>query len=284
MPNGFCTKNGSLLRAIPNQTVEPGLLLKRGPGPNDHLWLPMQAEIRADLSGNLSTAWRHLGEAGTWWTGAERVAIAAETRQAAHCRLCAARKQAVSASMITGDHDRAVDLPAPAIEAIHRIRTDSGRLGESWYRSVIADGLTEERYIELLSVVAIVVATDTFHLAAGLPLPVLPVVRPGRPSRRRPAGAKPGLAWMPTLAPDDRTADEPDLYRDHPGPRERIGGNVQLALSLVPNSMIHWWDMFETMYLPGPAMRDFGRDYRAISHAQIEMLAARVAALNQCLY
>jgi hypothetical protein len=89
---------------------------------------------------------------------------------------------------------------------------------------------------------------------------------------------------MPTLAPDDRTADEPDLYRDLPGPRERVGGNVQRALSLVPDSMIHWWDLFETMYLPGPAMRDFDREYRAISHAQIEMLAARVAALNQCLY
>ena len=48
--------------------------------------------------------------------------------------------------------------------------------------------------------------------------------------------------------------------------------------------MIHWWDMFETMYLPAPAMRDFSREYRAISHAQIELLAARIAALNQCVY
>jgi len=244
----------------------------------------MNAKMRADLSIGLSTGWRRLGEAGTWWTGAERVAIAAETRQVVHCELCTSRKQAVSASMVSGEHDRATDLPAAAIEAIHRIHTDSGRLGESWYRSVIAAGLTNEQYVELLSVVAIVIATDTFHRTAGLPLPPLPVAGPGRPSRRRPAGAKPGLAWMPTLAPDDRTADDPDLYRDHPGPRERIGGNVQRALSIVPDSMIHWWDMFETMYLPGPAMRDFGREYRAISHAQIEMLAARVAALNQCLY
>ncbi len=244
----------------------------------------MKTKMRADLSGSLSSAWRHLGEAGTWWTGADRVAIAAETRQAVHCGLCAARKQAVSASMVSGEHDRLVDLPAAAIEAIHRIRTDSGRLGEGWYRSAIDAGLTEERYVELLSVVAVVVAADTFHRAAGLQLPALPVAIPGQPSRRRPTGAKPGLAWMPTLAPDDRTADDPDLYRDHPGPRARGGGNVHLALSLVPASMIHWWDMFEPMYLPSSAMRDFGREYRAISHSQIEMLAARVAALNQCLY
>jgi hypothetical protein len=31
-------------------------------------------------------------------------------------------------------------------------------------------------------------------------------------------------------------------------------------------------------------MRDFTREYRAVSHAQIEMLAARVSALNLCIY
>jgi len=37
-------------------------------------------------------------------------------------------------------------------------------------------------------------------------------------------------------------------------------------------------------YLPGTAMRDFSREYRAISHAQIELLAARVSPLNRCFY
>ncbi len=244
----------------------------------------MTVEVRYDLTRSLEAAWRRLAEAGTWWTGAERVAIAAETRQAVHCELCRARRQAVSAAMVSGRHDNAVALPPAAIEAIHRIRTDSGRLGASWYQSLIAAGLSEERYVELLSVVAIVVAADTFRRAAGLPRLSFPSAKPGEPSYRRPHGAKPGLAWMPTLAPEDRTADDPDLYRDHPGPRERGGGNVHRALSLVPEAMIHWWDMFETMYLPAPAMRDFAHEYRAISHAQIEMLAARVAALNQCVY
>ena len=39
--------------------------------------------------------------------------------------------------------------------------------------------------------------------------------------------------------------------------------------------MMQFWDMFEAMYLPQDAMRDFGREYRAIGHAQIEMLAAQ---------
>lgn len=241
-------------------------------------------EIRPDLARALDVAWHAIGGAGTWWTGEERVAIAAETRQAIRCELCRARKNAVSPAMVSGQHDNAVDLPPPAVEAIHRIRTDSGRLSIGWYRSLVAAGLCDEQYVELLSVVAIVVATDTFRRAAGLQLLSLPRAKPGEPSRRRPQGARPGLAWMATLAPEDRTEADPDLYREHPGPRERGGGNVHRALSLVPDSMIHWWDMFETMYLPAPAMRDFSREYRAVSHPQIELIAARVAALNQCAY
>lgn len=161
---------------------------------------------------------------------------------------------------------------------------DPGRLGIGWYEHLQAGGLSDAHYVELLSIVAVVVAVDTFRAACGLPMLPLPVPATGEPSRRRPAGAKPGLAWMPTLAPEDRSSEDPDLYRDSPGPRERGGGNVHHALSLVPQSMIHWWDLFETMYLPAPAMRDFSREYRAISHAQIEFLAARVAAINQCVY
>jgi len=38
------------------------------------------------------------------------------------------------------------------------------------------------------------------------------------------------------------------------------------------------------MYQSSQQMRDFTREYRAISHAQIECLAARVAAINRCEY
>jgi len=36
--------------------------------------------------------------------------------------------------------------------------------------------------------------------------------------------------------------------------------------------------------LPPAAMRDFDNEYRAIDHAQIELVAGRVSALNQCVY
>ena len=241
--------------------------------------------IRPDVLQAQARAWITIGHPGTWWTGAERVAIAAETRHAASCPLCAARAQALSPGMVGGDHATLGVLPGAAVEAIHRIRTDSGRIGETWLRRQLGNGLDEERYVELVSVVAITVAIDTFRSAVGLDTLPLPSVHGGAPERRRPAGVRRELCWVATLAPEDVGPDDPDIYlARRPGPPERSGANIQRALSLVPPAMLQWWDMLEIMYMPGPWMRDFTREYRAISHAQIEMLAARVSALNRCIY
>jgi hypothetical protein len=236
--------------------------------------------MRQDLRDALGIAWDSVGRAGTWWNGTERVKIARETRAARSCALCRERKAALMPHGIAGTHGPETDLAPAAIEAIHRIVTDPGRLSEAWYRRVVDAGLEETAYIELLGVVAITTAVDTFDRASGATLRLLSAIVPGAPSRRRPVGAKPGLGWMPMLAPEDVTADDPPLYTS----AGRIGGNVHRALSLVPESMMQFWDLFEVMYLPQDAMRDFGREYRAISHAQIEMLAARVAVRNQCVY
>lgn len=215
-----------------------------------------------------------------WWTGRERVKIARETRAARTCALCRTRKAALSPHGVAGAHEAATDLAAPAIEAIHRIVADPGRLSEAWYRRTTSSTLTDEAYVELLAVVSITTAVDTFDRACGTGLRKLPAVLPGEPSRRRPRGAKPGLGWMAMLAPEDVMPDDPPLYSS----AGRVGGNVHRALSLVPEAMMQFWDLFEAMYLPQDAMRDFGREYRAINHAQIEMLAARVAVKNQCIY
>jgi len=236
--------------------------------------------MRQDLRDALATAWTALGGPGVWWNGAERLKIVEETRAARNCRLCLTRKSALLPQTVAGAHATATDLPPPSVEAIHRIVTDSGRLSRAWYSRTLAAGLADAAYVELLSVIAIATAVDTFDRAVGTPLRALPVLQPGAPTRRRPKGAKPGLGWMDMLAPEDVAAEDPPLYAS----AGRIGGNVHRALSLVPQAMMQFWDMFETMYLPQAAMRDFAREYRAITHAQIEMLAARVSVRNQCVY
>jgi hypothetical protein len=237
--------------------------------------------MRPQLSAELARGWSRIGQPGTWLTAAERVAVAAETRHALHCPLCAARKSALSPLAVPGAHASLGQLAPAEIEAIHRIRTDSGRIGDTWHHSL---ALPETRYIELVSIVVVTVAADTFRRAAGLPELPLPSPQPGQPTRRRPAGATPGPGFTHALRPEHVTQEDPNLFRETSELRERRGANIHLALSLVPDSMFHWWDMFEPMYLDGPEMREFGTEVRAISHAQLEMLAARVAALNRCEY
>ena len=239
--------------------------------------------IRGELIAAHGRTWQRLARPGTWWSGAERVAIAAETRHAPTCPLCRTRRDAVTPSGVDGVHASPLEspgaLPAPAIEAIHRIRTDPARLTRRWLDSVLADGLSVECYVELVGVVACTVAVDTFARGLGLtPLP-LPAPVDGAPTRRRPSGAQPGEAWVPWLAPEDARGADADLY-----PFDRPAANIYKALSLVPDAVRGFFDLVETQYLPGAVMRDFGREYRAITHAQIELLAARVSALNQCLY
>lgn len=235
-------------------------------------------QIRDDLTAAHDRAWRRLARPGTWWTGAERVAVAAEARQATSCRLCRARQDALSPEPVRGEHDGLGALASPVVEAVHRIRTDSGRLSESWYRRMRGAGLSEEQYVELVGIVATVIAIDGFRHALGLPARPLPAPEPGPPSRRRPVGAKPGGAWVAMVAPEDLAPDDPPIYRG------KSAANIHRALSLVPDEVVGFFDLDDAMYLPDALLRDFGNEYRALSHAQIELLAARMSALNRCEY
>jgi len=60
--------------------------------------------------------------------------------------------------------------------------------------------------------------------------------------------------------------------------------NIRMPLTLVPDETRGFFDLCASQYLPGPAMTDFGKEYRAITHAQIELLAGRISAINQCTY
>jgi hypothetical protein len=235
--------------------------------------------IRDDLAAAHARAWSRIARPGTWWDGASRVAIAAETRHAAHCALCRRRKEALSPLAIEGTHDSLGQLPEIVLEVVHRVRTDPGRLGERWYRGVIARGLTEEQYVEAVSVVVHLVAIDTMARGLGLDVPPLPDPEPGSPSYYRPQGAKPGGAWVPWVEPTDAREAEAWIY-----PSDRAPANIMKAMSLVPDEARGFFDLVTHQYLPGAVMRDFSHEYRAITHAQIELLAARVSALNRCLY
>lgn len=234
--------------------------------------------VRDDLSAAHGRAWARLAAAGTWFTGAERVAIAAEARQALTCALCRARKAVLSPYSVDGAHDTASQLPAPLVDAIHRIRTDPGRLRRAWFDGVIAAGVAEGDYVEALGVVVTTVAVDSFARGIGVDPPPLPTPLPGEPSRHAPERLKDGGAWLPMLSPDDVAAAEADLF-----PTGK-GMNSKRAMTLVPDEVRGFFDLVETQYYAPDQQWDFANEFRAISHAQVELVAGRVSAMNGCAY
>ena len=233
--------------------------------------------IRDDLVASHQRAWRRIAGPGTWLDGSRRVAIAAETRNAANCALCAERKAALSPYAVDGTHDSRGDLPAPVVEIIHRVATDSGRLREQWYRDALDTGMADTEFVETVAMTVNTISLDTFCRALGIAPHELPEPVPGAPSRQRPPGAKEGLDWVPTVAPEDAGPECGDLY-------ELSGAHIRRAMSLVPDEARGFFDLVDNQYQSGKQMRDFTTEYRAITHAQIELIAGRISALNQCLY
>lgn len=236
--------------------------------------------VRADIQAAHTTVWRKLAEPGTWWTGAERLAIAAEVRKAATCRLCAARKTALSPSAAQGGHDTAGRLPAAVVEMVHRITTDSARLSREWYEGLAAQGLPDTHYVEALGVLVRTISIDTFCRALGMPPHPLPSPVAGAPSRYRPQLAQDNGEWVPTFPPGELHGPDAELYNGRPA------APVLRALSLVPDEVrLSIFTLLPVQYMDPFRVRDPSCDPgRTINRAQIELLAARVSVLSQCFY
>lgn len=233
---------------------------------------------RDSLVNAIDDAWVRLSAAGTWWSGDERIAIAAQVRVAGECELCKSRKAALSPYAVEGSHIGVAHLCGDAVEGIHRVATDASRITESWVQTVTSGDLSEEQYVEIVSIVATVTALDTFDLALGRSRAVLPAPVAGAPSRHRPAGAARDLAFVHTLSPDTLQADDPDPFTEHGAI------HIHRALSLVPQEVLNFFDLDVELYLKDHEIRDFDHEFREISHAQIELIAGRASAINGCYY
>lgn len=220
---------------------------------------PTFGEIHAD-------AWRRLGECGTWWTGPQRVAILAESRAAGSCGLCDEQKAAVSPNAASGAHSRSREgsgLPGAAVEAVHRIASDPGRLTRDWAESMCA-ALGEESYVELAAIVATRYAIDGFALALGSPLRPLPAAGDGEPDRVRPEGVGDVGAFVSQSL--DKTL-----------------ANVSRAASLVPQTADVWRGVVNQQYSRGPEFAQLVWE-RPLERPQVELIAATVSKMNECFY
>ncbi len=234
--------------------------------------------VRQDFAASHNRFWQRLAAPGAWWTGAERVAIAAEVRNAWSCELCKARLEALTPSAVQGQHDHLGALSEALVEVIHRVTTDPGRLTKSWFDGVMAAGLEAEQYVEIIGTLVALISIDRFCRGIGVPLHALTGPQAGAPSGYCPDGATQEDAWVPMIPPDNATGPEADLYGGYQV------GNVIRAMSLVPDEVRTLQDLGTVHYLPSHLVRNPSASAGSLSRMQIELIAGRVSVLQQCFY
>lgn len=176
----------------------------------------MALELTPSYESGIAREWEVLGSPGTWWTGAERVAIAAVAR-------------AAKAEEPTPD----IDLPQGAIEAAARLSADP-HVDKAWVDRIEAGGVSLPAYVEIMGIVSRLTAVDTFLFGIGAEQRPLPEPVPGEPSRELVPEAVINGGHAPTVGP----ASAPN------------------ALSAVAAEAAAWNDLHDLLYLSMPEMGD----------------------------
>ncbi|MGD9749590.1 MAG: alkylhydroperoxidase-related (seleno)protein [Acidimicrobiia bacterium] len=225
---------------------------------------PTALAVRDDLRRSHEQAWRHVAAPGSWWNGAERVAIARVALAALDdpdplppwvAPTAAGRRPAGSDG-----------LPEAAVDAAYRIARHASTLTDGWYRSILERGIGALAYVELVGVVIAVAAVDGFARAAGVDRPPLPFPESGEADHRHPPLAEAELNWVPVAAPADQKAA------------------VVQALSAVPAEWENLAQLHAAQYIPVHEMGDMGWTRGTLDRPQMELVAARLSAARQCFY
>ncbi len=151
-------------------------------------------------------------------------------------------------------------LPSSALQAASLLGATPARASRSWAESTIAD-LGPGPYVELVGVVSRTAAVDSFYRAVGSALARFPDPVAGDPSGVVDQAARLGAAWVPMVG----------------------GSSIVGALSAVPPEAEAQEDMHGPLYLTYEQMGDLQFE-RGLSRPQMELVAARTSALNECFY
>jgi hypothetical protein len=220
-----------------------------------------------------------LARPGTWFAGDERIAIAAEVRAAASCAFCGVRKEALSPYSVEGEHTSAPGrerLAPELVDRIHLAVSDAPRMTKAAIDSLGEVGLTAAHYVEALGIAAVMRSIDQACRGMGVPQHALPAPLVGEPSREMPPGLGDIGSFFPMIASAPPPSPNEDLWGE-----DTV--NVIRALSGVPDAVRDVKLLAEVQYVPlddfeDPTLR------RTLSRPQMELIAARVSAVNECFY
>ena len=217
--------------------------------------------VNSQILSAFEAVWDGLAVAGTWWTATERVAIVAATRRSLPLPLGEAAPDIAGLSDLAGSDD----LSPLTHEVIRRLVVDAGRITRDWATAAI-DRMGPGRYVEVVALVVQTIPIDLLCDLLGRPRQDLPVPRTGEPSRLVPDGLGQEGAFVPWAVDD------------------WLGPNVARALSFVPEDNSRRMGIVMSMYSGGQQFEQMIWRHRALSRPQVELVAARTSAVNECFY
>ena len=229
--------------------------------------------VRPDLAAAHAAQLEKLGAPGTWGTGAQRLAIAAEARQADY-------DAGVLEQPAEGGAALKFELPDVARRVVRQLAVSPKDVDQASYDDALSGGLSDAEYVEIVGVVARVTNFDVFARGIGVALRPLPAAQPGEPSRERPDAAVVELAWAPTIpnGPDGGELGA-ELYGGKPKPY------ILRALSLVPDELRAHIELEGLQYTRLDRIFEFDyQHHEGLTRPQVEVVAGRVSAINECFY
>jgi len=206
-------------------------------------------------------AWTWLAEPGGRWTGAEKLAMAAVTRAAAPRPLWDRRPPTIE--HLAATPARGEPLSPLVVDTVERVAVEAAGIDREWAGSVIG-ALGDVAYAELVAVVATIVPIDRACALLGRPLEPLPAPRPGAPTGERAEATVDIGAFVPVAAGFE-------------------GANVAKSLSVAPSANLMRLRVVRALY-SGTRFGELRWEDGALSRPQVELVAARTSALNECFY
>ena len=226
--------------------------------------MPFDIDIagRPDLDRAFSKEWAFLAAPGTWFSGDERVEIAAEARRAMTESLSDDRR---NGQAVGGEHTAsrpASMASAPIVDVVRMVAASSPLISAEWVAGLEDRGVSLPAYAEIIGIVSRLSAVDHFHRALGHPFAPLPEPQAGEPTRvPAPTDLIVGKSFVPMVPPV----------------------SIPQTISLVPPETTAWQALSDAMYMTLNDMGDPGFR-RSLHRTQIELVAARTSQVNECFY
>jgi len=222
-------------------------------------------DIHADQFDQLKTP-------GTWGTSEQRLTIINEARQSAYH--AGTLEKPTNPGIVPN-----VELSEVARRVVKRLAIAPKDMDQKFYNQAIEDGLTDSQYVEIVGLVARFTCFDIFARGIDIPLRPLPSPTSGPPSQKRPKEAVIEKAWVPTIP---NFPEGGEISKVLFGPWQPY---IMRGLSLVPDEFTAHFDLEEVQYMPSAHFLEFDyQHHEGLTRPQVEIVAARVSALNECFY